>query len=96
MKNGVVFTGMLVCKFAACAGSGASVLKGVSSDLILTGEMSHHEVLEFNHNGASVILCDHSNTERGFLVQYSKKLQQMLGDVKVLTSLQDVEPLMVI
>lgn len=28
--------------------------------------MSHHEVLEATANGKTVILCDHSNTERGF------------------------------
>ena len=28
-----------------CAGSGASLLKGLNVDLYLTGELSHHEVL---------------------------------------------------
>ena len=27
-----------------------------------TGEMSHHEVLEANADGVSIILTDHSNT----------------------------------
>ena len=29
---------------AVCAGSGGSVLAGQQADLLLTGEMSHHEV----------------------------------------------------
>ena len=37
---------------AVCAGSGASVLLGVKADLLLTGEMSHHEV---NDKGSSNI-----------------------------------------
>ena len=36
-------------------------------DVLLTGEMSHHEVLAANAEGKHVILSDHSNTERGYL-----------------------------
>ena len=35
---------LLVSTVAVCAGSGASVLRGVKADLYVTGEMSHHEV----------------------------------------------------
>merc|ERR1712098_750612 len=56
-----------VRSIAVCAGSGGSVLGGVKADLVVTGEMSHHEVLDFVHKGVSVILADHSNTERGYL-----------------------------
>ncbi|KYO33615.1 NIF3-like protein 1 [Alligator mississippiensis] len=38
---------------AVCAGSGRSVLQGVEADLYLTGEMSHHEVLDVVGNGIS-------------------------------------------
>uniref|UniRef100_A0A8C2LTX7 NIF3-like protein 1 n=1 Tax=Cricetulus griseus TaxID=10029 RepID=A0A8C2LTX7_CRIGR len=47
----------------------------VVADLYLTGEMSHNEVLDAASKGINVILCEHSNTERGFL----SDLQQMLG-----------------
>eukprot|EP01135_Chromosphaera_perkinsii_P011410 Nk52_evm55s2391 gene=Nk52_evmTU55s2391 len=33
----------------------------------VTGEMSHHEVLAATSRGFAVLLCEHSNTERGFL-----------------------------
>ena len=59
---------------AACAGSGASVLAGAPADLWLTGEMSHHELLDAAHAGKSVILCEHSNSERGFLKVLAGKL----------------------
>ena len=53
---------------ACCPGSGASVLAPARScDLWLTGEMSHHELLDAAHAGVSVILAEHSNSERGFL-----------------------------
>ena len=52
---------------AICAGSGASVLGDSAVDLFLTGEMSHHEVLAALAQGTAVILCEHTNTERGYL-----------------------------
>ena len=39
----------VVKRVGVCAGSGGSVLAGVQANLILTGEMSHHEVLDFVH-----------------------------------------------
>ena len=59
---------------AVCAGSGGSVLRRVKADLIITGELSHHECLAFAHEGCSVILTDHSNTERGYLPVLRSKL----------------------
>ncbi|KAL4968032.1 Nif3-like dinuclear metal center hexameric protein [Aspergillus stella-maris] len=53
-----------------CPGSGSSVLmKGVKEipDLLLTGEMSHHETLFAIESGKCVIALSHSNTERGYL-----------------------------
>lgn len=52
--------------------------------------MSHHEVLDANHHGVHVILCDHSNTERGFLKVFSQKLAAML-DNKVDVQVSDVD-----
>lgn len=81
---------------AVCAGSGSSVLRGVKADLYLTGEMSHHDVLDAVCKGTSVVLCDHSNTERGFLKVVQVRLQDVLkSQVEVLVSLQDSEPLKV-
>ncbi|UXI14523.1 synergin gamma [Sarcoptes scabiei] len=56
-----------ITTIAVCAGSGASILRSVEADLIITGEMSHHDLLEINHQNRSAILCEHSNTERGYL-----------------------------
>ena len=43
------------------------MLSGSRSNVWLTGEMSHHEVLDAVHAGTTVILAEHSNSERGFL-----------------------------
>ena len=50
-----------------CAGSGGSLLNGLDVDLLLTGELSHHEALAATEQGKCVITAFHSNTERAFL-----------------------------
>ncbi|KAJ3295133.1 hypothetical protein HK104_002992 [Borealophlyctis nickersoniae] len=96
---------MPISTVAICAGSGASVLGGVKADLYLTGEMSHHEVLAALGANTSVILCEHSNTERGYLrevlqarlltwLRIDKGLQvQPDMEVEVLVSEVDRDPL---
>ncbi|XP_028332300.1 NIF3-like protein 1 [Gouania willdenowi] len=82
---------------AVCAGSGASVLNGVKSDLYVTGEMSHHEVLDAVAKGTCVILSDHSNSERGFLSVIRERLAVRLPDnVTVTVSKADRDPLQVV
>ncbi|XP_056390944.1 NIF3-like protein 1 [Hyla sarda] len=86
-----------VSVMAVCAGSGASILNGVPADLYLTGEMSHHEVLDAAAEGRSVILCEHSNSERGYLRELAAQITQRLeGKVEVLVSQTDRDPLQVV
>ncbi|XP_064518102.1 NIF3-like protein 1 [Pseudopipra pipra] len=85
-----------VKKAALCAGSGSSVLKGTEADIYLTGEMSHHDVLDAVANGISVILCEHSNTERGFLSEVRDVLATHLQNkISIIVSEKDRDPLQV-
>ncbi|XP_015336703.1 NIF3-like protein 1 isoform X1 [Marmota marmota marmota] len=82
---------------ALCAGSGSSVLQGVEADLYLTGEMSHHDVLHATSQGINVILCEHSNTERGFLSDLQDMLRVHLENkVDIILSETDRDPLCVV
>lgn len=82
---------------AVCAGSGSGVLRNVTADLYLTGEMSHHEVLHAVYNKTNVILCDHSNTERGYLTVLKSRLQECLGsNFHIDVSKVDSDPLQVV
>ena len=102
-------------------------------DLWLTGEMSHHEVLDAVHSGIrsghrsisspcflkrtsvvknptveecvsdqtccdiSVVLCDHSNTERGYLQSdYAELLRKELPGVSITSSQSDQDPLQIV
>lgn len=85
-----------VSRVGVCAGSGGSLLRAVSCDLFLTGEMSHHEILAANAQGVTVILTDHTNTERGYLPRLQKALQSRLEGADVLVTEVDTDPLFVV
>jgi len=79
---------------AVCAGSGSAVLKLASADLYITGEMSHHEILEATQNNTHVILCNHTNTERGYLKEFKTLFQNLLdNNIEINITEVDADPL---
>ena len=59
--------------------------------------MSHHDVLDANHRGTNVILCDHTNTERGFLKYHEDTLETVFEKkVAVHIAEADHEPMEVV
>lgn len=87
-----------ITSIAACAGSGASVLKGCKADVWITGEMSHHDVLDAVNKGVTIILCEHTNTERGFLKSWSEQLKSSVFEDQVMVSVSvlDKDPLKIV
>lgn len=79
---------------ALCAGSGSGVFKSLREDVDLyyTGELSHHEILRYKEMGKAVIVCNHSNTERGYLKQEMSKLLAKEG-INCMVSRADCDPL---
>lgn len=90
-----IFVESQIKTIALCAGSGASVLKGIQADLYLTGEMLHHDILDAAQNGVNVILCNHSDSERGFLKHFKQQLQTdiLSNKAEVFVSKVDCDPL---
>ncbi len=90
--------GKLISKVAVCAGAGGSVLgAGVDAELLVSGEMRHHDVLARLAEGKSVILCDHTNSERGYLPRYRERILAACdGAVEVLLASSDREPLAIV
>ena len=82
---------------AVCAGSGGSVLRGwMDADVYVTGEMGHHDILAANARGISVILSNHTNTERRYLVDVLQPaLSSSLPGSHVYVSERDADPLCV-
>jgi len=81
-----------------CAGAGGSVLSSVDeAGLFLTGEMRHHDVAARIAAGSSVVLCDHTNTERGYLPILANKLSEALqGATQVEICQLDRDPLRIV
>ncbi len=88
-------TGGLVQRVALCAGAGGSLLEAVRGvDLFVTGELRHHDVLAKVRAGASVILSEHTHTERGFLPELGQRIRELAdGELEVLVSKRDADPL---
>lgn len=87
-----------ISKIAVCAGSGSSVLKGCDAQLLVTGEMSHHDALHHIQLGQIVATVFHSNSERQYLTQRLKpRLEKQLKEsgldaYSVLVSEKDSDP----
>jgi dinuclear metal center YbgI/SA1388 family protein len=86
---------------ALVPGAGGDVLMEIcrseSADLLFTGEMRHHDVLAAVEGGVSVILAEHSHTERGYLPRLKSRLLQELGsEIAVVVATADAEPLAMI
>jgi dinuclear metal center YbgI/SA1388 family protein len=90
--------GAPIARIAVCAGAGGSAFEKVShADLYVTGEMRHHDVLAKLRAGASVILSEHTHTERGFLPEFAQRLESLAeGQLRVLISERDRDPLHVV
>lgn len=79
--------GIGISSVGICAGSG-SMLNGLDVDLLLTGELSHHEALAVIEQGKCVIAASHSNSERAFLRQrmqaaLMKQLKAEIAEVEM-------------
>lgn len=95
----------MIRTIAVCTGSGASLLKSCRSrvDLWVTGEMSHHDLLDATENvdapTAVILTAGHSNSERGFLTDVFQPWlinQLQADDVEVIVSATDADPLVVV
>ncbi|MEZ6233854.1 MAG: Nif3-like dinuclear metal center hexameric protein [Phycisphaerales bacterium] len=78
------------------AGSGGDALAlaiAEQCDVFVTGEMSHHSIVEALHAGVNVILAGHTNTERGYLPRLAKRLASSLSSLEFRVSTSDADPL---
>ena len=82
---------------AVCPGAGGSAFEKLTDcDLLLTGEMRHHDVLARRALGSHVVLTDHTNSERGYLPLWAERVRAHCPGLEVVVSRRDADPLMVI
>jgi dinuclear metal center YbgI/SA1388 family protein len=87
--------GVPVQRVAFCAGSGRGVFERAPGyDLYVTGELPHHDVEALLAAGSSVVLGEHSSSERGYLPAFAERLREASGGtLETLVARYDREPL---
>ena len=85
-------------KVIACgAGCGSGMLNNLDVDLLITGEFNHDEIMHEVHRKITVIVTDHTNTERGHHIQFREKFIEFLKShsehVDIFLSELDRDPL---
>lgn len=79
-----------------CPGAGGSVFEKLTRvDLLLTGEMRHHDVLAYSAAGTHVLLTEHTNSERGYLPHLARQMRAACPGLAVQVSAADRDPLAV-
>lgn len=79
---------------AVVAGAGGALLTKTTADLWLTGELRHHDVLAAVEAGTSVLLAEHTGSERGYLPVLAERLRQESGGaLELLVSESDRDPI---
>ncbi|MBL4810184.1 MAG: Nif3-like dinuclear metal center hexameric protein [Phycisphaerales bacterium] len=73
-------------------GSGASFVdlaRNEGCDVLITGEMTHHEIVAARQSGISILLAGHTNTERGYLPRLQDRLHELMPGVETIISEMD-------
>lgn len=80
-------------------GSASNTWENAQADLMIAGELNHHELIQCAHNGQTVILTDHSNTERCFFNEFKQRFTQMImpeysaANFEIIISTVDRDPI---
>lgn len=85
-----------IARAAVCAGSGGDLVAdavAAGADLLLTGEVRHHDALRAAASGLALVCTRHSVSERAALVELAKRLAELLPSVSVTRAASDADPL---
>lgn len=83
-----------VTRAACLAGDGGSFVDDAiarRADLLLTGEVKHHDALKAANAGLTVVCALHSNSERITMSRYAQRIRE-LSKLEVLVSSADRDP----
>ena len=85
-----------IARVGVCAGSGGELIDAAIAagcEAFLTGELSHHRVLDAVSRGVAVLLVGHTESERGYLPVLAKRLKQSCPGLETIVSRADRPPL---
>lgn len=63
------------------------------AELVIVGEATHHDILYMNRCGASLLILEHTRSERGFLHVLQEYLREALNSTEVYVSTADRDPI---
>lgn len=78
-----------VKKVALCSGSGgdlAPLAASLGADVLLTGEIKHHQILDANAAGIAVIDVGHFKSEDVVIAPFTEKLKKKFSDITFIRS----------
>lgn len=78
-----------VKKVAVCSGSGgdlAVLAQANGADVLLTGEIKHHDILNANKLGIAIIDAGHFKTEDIVITPFTEKLKKEFSDIEFIRS----------
>lgn len=78
-----------VKKVAICSGSGGDLAPLAfenNADVLLTGEIKHHEILEANKLGIAVVDAGHFKTEDIVITPFTENLNSEFSDIEFIRS----------
>ena len=86
-------------RIAVAAGAGGELLEdaiAAGAQVLVTGEVRHHEALSAARRGVTILATLHSNSERAAVRAYAKRLAARVPDVVVEASAADADPFTVL
>lgn len=89
----------LVRRLAVAAGSGGELVVDAlraRADVLVTGELRHHDALEAARRGLTVIAALHSNSERAAIRVMAARLAHLFEGVEVRMSAVDADPFTIV
>jgi dinuclear metal center YbgI/SA1388 family protein len=99
VRYALAFDDRPVTRIGVVAGSGESLSKIARTEgceVFVTGEMKHHEVMGALNAGMSVILGNHTSTERGYLPRLATWMSEVAPELRVVVSTVDQDPLVTV
>jgi dinuclear metal center YbgI/SA1388 family protein len=87
--------GRKVSRVAVCAGSGANLVDDAvraGAEVLVTGEVRHHDALRAAAAGLALVCTRHSTSERAVLAPLANRLQAALSGVTIAISKADRDP----
>lgn len=85
----------VIARVAVLGGAGASVMEQAmqaGADVLLTGELKHHEALNARSMGMPVVAAGHYETENTVLLPWIRRLQGETNDVQYHIACSGVNP----